>query len=270
MIRSLREIEGYAIHAVDGRIGKVYEFLFDTFQWAVRYVAVDLGGWISDRKVILSARAIEHAAPGELRVNASREKIRTGPDIDTIHKLDRSAEAELHDHYSWPYYWQQPTYYYQQDSNPIAGDPYTAPSWPAGASPEYATYAHASPADREKSRGARERPAEPMLRETRDVHGYHIHALDGDIGHVHDFAVEDETWKIRYVIVDTRNLLPAKHVALSPRWIQDVNWEDRHVYACQTKEKIRSAPAFDGRFPIPRAYEDALFEHYGSPKYWEC
>jgi len=51
------------------------------------------------------------------------------------------------------------------------------------------------------------------------ITGYHIHATDGEIGHVEDFMVDDEIWAIRFLVVATRNWLPGKKVILSPRWI---------------------------------------------------
>ena len=33
--------------------------------------------------------------------------------------------------------------------------------------------------------------------------GHQVHASDGDIGHVQGYLVEDETWAIRYVVVNT-------------------------------------------------------------------
>ena len=49
--------------------------------------------------------------------------------------------------------------------------------------------------------------------------GYHIEATDGGIGHVKDFIIDDETWAIRYLEVDTRNWWPGKKVLVSPQWI---------------------------------------------------
>src|SRR5260370_8442569 len=68
---------------------------------------------------------------------------------------------------------------------------------------------------------ARERGTElgdPSLRSTRDVTGYYIAALDGDLGHVDDFLIDYREWAIRYLGVDTRNWWPGKKVVLSPAW----------------------------------------------------
>jgi len=51
---------------------------------------------------------------------------------------------------------------------------------------------------------------DPHLRSTDEVSGYHIQAADGEIGHVEDFVIDDETWAIRYMVVATRNWWPGK------------------------------------------------------------
>jgi hypothetical protein len=67
------------------------------------------------------------------------------------------------------------------------------------------------------------------LRSTDEVTGYHLAALDGEIGHVDDFIIDDETWAIRYLVVATKNWWPGKKVLISPKWIESVSWEEREV-----------------------------------------
>jgi hypothetical protein len=45
----------------------------------------------------------------------------------------------------------------------------------------------------------------PHLRSTQEVTGYDIHATDGDIGEVEDFIIDDVSWKIHFLIVETGN-----------------------------------------------------------------
>ncbi len=49
MLRSMKDLHGFAIHASDGDIGRVADCLFDDDRWAVRYLVVDTGGWLSGR-----------------------------------------------------------------------------------------------------------------------------------------------------------------------------------------------------------------------------
>ncbi|NUO09873.1 MAG: hypothetical protein HUU08_14545 [Candidatus Brocadia sp.] len=51
---------------------------------------------------------------------------------------------------------------------------------------------------------------------------YHIHAIGGEIGHVSDFPVDDNTWIVRYIVVDTGGWLPGKKILIAPLWIDKV------------------------------------------------
>ena len=67
--------------------------------------------------------------------------------------------------------------------------------------------------------GGKERD-DPHLRSSRAVTGYHIQATDGDLGHVEDFIVDDHSWTIRYMVLDTTNWWPGKKVLVAPDWIE--------------------------------------------------
>jgi hypothetical protein len=51
-----------------------------------------------------------------------------------------------------------------------------------------------------------------MLRNTKDLLGYALHATDGIIGGLKDFHFDDQSWVIRYLIVDTRTWLSSRKV----------------------------------------------------------
>ena len=99
--------------------------------------------------------------------------------------------------------------------------------------------------------------------------GYHIHATDGDIGHVEDFLVDDVSWAIRYMVVDTINWWPGKKVLVAPEWIERVDWDKSMVHVHLGCEKIRTSPEYDPARPIERAYETRLYGHYAQPRYWD-
>jgi hypothetical protein len=114
----------------------------------------------------------------------------------------------------------------------------------------------------------RREPTDSHLRSTESVAGYNIDAVDGDIGHVDGFVMDDEVWSIRYVEVATRNWWPGKKVLVSPAWIERVSWMDSKVYVGLTREAIKGAPEYVETVPITRIYENMLHHHYGRPPYW--
>jgi hypothetical protein len=109
---------------------------------------------------------------------------------------------------------------------------------------------------------------DPHLRSTHDVSGHHIQATDGEIGHVEDFFVDDDTWAIRYLIVDTRNWWPGKKVLISPRWIERVSWRESKVFVNLTREAIKQSPEYPEESLLTRDYETRLHRHYNRQGYW--
>ena len=107
------------------------------------------------------------------------------------------------------------------------------------------------------------------LRSTSAVSGYNIQASDGEIGHVEDFVIDDETWTIRYLIVDTQNWWPGKKVLISIRWIDRISWDEGRVFINMTREAIKQAPEFTDETLITRDHEAKLHRHYHRDFYWE-
>jgi hypothetical protein len=108
------------------------------------------------------------------------------------------------------------------------------------------------------------------LRSMREITGYAIQARDGEIGHVEDFIVDDATWAIRYMAVDTKNWWPGKKVLVAPHWITSVSWLDQSVAVDLTRESIKRSPEYDPSTLLNREYETRLYHHYGRKPYWEA
>ncbi len=97
-------------------------------------------------------------------------------------------------------------------------------------------------------------------------YGYDIEASDGNIGHVEDFILEDKTWALRYVVVDTRNWLPGgKKVFLSLDWITKVSWEKSTFFLDISKAQVENSPEFDPEKPVNIGDETRLYDYYGRP-----
>lgn len=260
MLRTAGELKGVTIQATDGDIGSAQDLYFDDHSWTVRYLVVETGTWLPGRQVLISPfafRAVSGAS--RLQTTLTKDQIENSPSIDTDRPVNRQREIEYSRYYSYPYYWVGP-YRWGEVAYPSTSDLAYAgvPVTPL------------QPNKVEEEMLARERESvNPNLRSARDVMGYYIQATDGDLGHVEDFLVDDETWAIRYIIVDTRNWLPGRKVLVSPEWIQRVSWEDSKVYVDLSKRHIEAAPEFDSSVPLGREHEELLYDHLGRPKYWE-
>jgi hypothetical protein len=134
------------------------------------------------------------------------------------------------------------------------------------------TYNYPGPLFSEKKKEGVEvgyKNGDPHLRSAKEVTGYRIHANDGEIGHVEDFIVDDQTWTLRYMIIDTSNWLPgSRKVLVSPTWIDSVDWLENKVDMDLTVDQIKQGPEYDPSEPINRTHEVRLYDFYGRPKYW--
>jgi hypothetical protein len=255
MLRSVNELKGYTIEATDGDVGEVVEFYFDDEKWTVRYLVADTGNWLTGRKVLISPVALGRVDwnSQRLRVNMPRERVENSPDIDTAKPVSRQHEAEYYNYYNYPYYWGGPYLW-----GPV---PY-----PVGYPAAYPT---SGPSTVQKEIGSALREQEDVhLRSTKEVTDYYIEASDGDIGHVEDFLIDDESWTIRYMVVDTRNWWPGKKVLVSPEWIRSVSWTDSKVHVDLSRDAIKNGPEYNEAAPLDRRYEKQLYEHYHRPDYW--
>jgi hypothetical protein len=251
MLTNAEFLKGLVIQATDGELGTVDQFYFDDETWAIRYLTVNTGGWLDGRQVLISPISVVNAdwPAKRLDVALTKQQVETSPDIDTHRPVSRQHEAEYLGYYGYPYYW---------------GGPYL---WGPGLYPAALPIPAAASTQTMAERIRRE-STDSHLRSTEAVTGYHVEAVDGEIGHVDGFVLDDKAWAIRYVEVATRNWLPGKKVLVSPAWIERVSWTDRKVYAGLSREAIKTAPEYLLSRPLTREYENRLFLHYGRPPYW--
>jgi hypothetical protein len=104
MLRSMSDLEDYAIQATDGPIGRIRDFYFDDAAWVIRYLVVESGGWLSSRKVLISPIAIGRPNWTDkiLPVSITKQQVRNSPDIDADKPVSRQHEIEYFEYYNYP------------------------------------------------------------------------------------------------------------------------------------------------------------------------
>lgn len=112
------------------------------------------------------------------------------------------------------------------------------------------------------------RDSELPLRSAQVIRGFQVRGKEDSVGHVEDFILDDKTWEIRYLVVDTRNWWSGKMVLVSPQWASGINWEASTLYFSLDRAQIRTCPEWDPATGISRAYEERLHHHYRRPAYW--
>jgi sporulation protein YlmC with PRC-barrel domain len=179
MLSKVKTLKSYSIQSTDGEtIGKAKEFYFDDRHWTIRYLVANTGNWLTGRQVLVSPYALvsinnDHQ---DIVTDLTKKQIEKSPSLDSHKPVSRQFEDDYYGYYGWPTYW----------------------------SGQYAWGAYPY-IERDRNKWGQFTPGakawDRHLRSTHAVSGYHIAALDGDIGHVEDFIVDDETWTIRYLIV---------------------------------------------------------------------
>lgn len=243
MKRRLDSLIGFTIGGTDGEIGKVKEFYFDDKSWTIRYIIVETGGWLSGRKVLLSPQAVMKTDLEEkvFLVNLTMEQIKNSPDIDTEKPVSRQQERDLYAYYPW-------------------GGSY----WGGGMGIGMSAIAmkHIIPKENEVSEGETSEN-DPHLRSTDKVTGYNVVAADGEIGEVEDFMMNDSTWQIDFLLVDTGNWFPGKKVLIAPKMVKEINWETFTVFVNASEEQVKKSPEYQPDTELTEAYEANLQNYYG-------
>jgi len=175
MFHSLRKLRRMPIRATDGKIGELLGFFFDENTWQIRCLVADTGHWLSGRKVLIAADLFRPPSAWEegFHVDVTRDQIKNCPVLS-------KAGSTL-----------------GETGNVNAFD-----------------YSILDPAGEFSLLGPEPRiigAFDPrQLRSTDEVRGYTIRAADGDFGHLADFIFDDESWIIRYLLIDTGGWWPGR------------------------------------------------------------
>lgn len=229
MERNINSLKGYKIEATDGAIGELEEFYFDDETWTIRYLIVKTGNWLSGREVLIAPAALldKNWLHELIRVRLTKSQIQNSPDIDTKQPVSRQQEVKLYGHYQWENYWGSGFY---------AGG-YLPPSSPF---PSIDRTVLIEPDKDHKSSDD-----DVHLRSTERITEYHIHAEDGEIGHVNDFIIDDETLQLLFFVVDTHNWIGGKKVLIPVQKIKTINWTRFEVFLNMTIAEVKDSRLFE-------------------------
>ena len=258
MLRNGSKVIGQTVSASDGTIGNIDDFFFDDTSWLVRWLVVDTGNWLSGRKVLLPTSAIERldTQKNECSINLTMKQIEESPPVDTDKPVSRQMETNAYDYYGYSPYWNS-GYGMIGGAGMIGAYGYMGGM--GGARP----MSSVSQQREEEIILARNNSDDVHLRSVEEVTGYHINAMDGEIGHVEDFVIQDTDWGIHYLVVDTKNWWTGKKVLISPRSVKDIDWNDGLVNINVDRKKVKDSAAYDASETIDPAFDEKLRAHYG-------
>jgi len=227
MLHFASKVRGATVRATDGDIGTIDDFYFEPSTWAVRYIVVDTGTWLSGRRVLLSPMSV-HGAWGmdHISVSLTRDQVRESPLLDLSHPLLRENESQILGYYGYPAYWGMPSVWGIHDT---PGALVMAPA------DHKATAGTSSSID----------PEQRGLQSTETIAGYHIQAVDGEIGHVDDFLIGENSWRIRYLRADTSNWIGGRSVMLLVGTLHWIDEKAGKLHVALTRDEVRSGPTLD-------------------------
>lgn len=225
-----KDVHGKEIIAVDGGVGLVVDTCFDDERWAVRYLVVDAGGWLGGRQVLVSPASLSPVQPAgdSLRVELTRERVRSSPAAEADRPVSRQFEVAHAKYYGYPFYWDGP-YLWGKVQYPVGErQPFVQP------------LAGDITGERVEELAQLEQQArESRLRSSKEVTRYRLVATDGPVGHVEDLVMDDRDWSIPYLEVDTRDWLPGGVVRLPVGAVRQIDWVSREVRVDATRDEVR-------------------------------
>lgn len=115
----------------------------------------------------------------------------------------------------------------------------------------------------------RESAGDPTLRSSKEIIGYDVVALDSPAGKIDNIIIDDLSWDVRYMIVDTKKIGQGRKVLIALEWVTLIDEKEKKILVDVPQDMINDAPIYSPEKPINRAIEAELFDYYKKKYYWE-
>ncbi len=224
MLYTLNDLEQYTVNAADGYVGKIKDFYFDDRTWKLRYLVVETGIWLKNRKVLLPASAVKlvNKDDKQLSLDMSMYHVKNGPSIERDLSLKPQSEIDYLSYYGYSFY-------------------------------RGATEAHGFDKDAEAKLAeifasvdaVRRTYGDRHLRSCKEMINYDIEGSDSQVGYLQSMLFDEKDWSVRYLMLNTSNWWLGHQVLLEPQSIRDVSWGDARIYVNMLRQEIQSTPIFD-------------------------
>jgi sporulation protein YlmC with PRC-barrel domain len=238
MFRSVDSLKGYSLHATDGKIGTVRSLHFDDDSWQVRYLVVHIDSWLDDKDVLILPAAAYQIALAEhsINVNLSRKQIKEA--LPYSSDLPVSDQHELIDKRNFAAL-------------------YLADPWSGSILPMWFP-------NTDNIKEIVEAVGDKDLRCTAVVDGYKV--IDKDAkpaGKVKDFIIDDESWEIKFLVVDTNGIYPFGDVLLPSSHVNGFNTDGHLVSIDLNKTELEQCKKYDQYEAVNRDYVLKYYDYAG-------
>ena len=215
MNQDLKQLFGKRVHAPDGELGRVKDFLFDAHAWVVRYLVLDTGTWLAERQILLPPHAFRPHGFGPatagakiLETHVTRKEIGTSPILRSHHPVSRTFEESYYTYFGWHPYWLGGFIWGDEDMPQAVARPIPAP----------------------KTEPLRNPLDDVHLESTRKIFGYRIQASDRAIGELRSATMNGHSWVIRDWVVATGYWYAGKRVFLLPESFERISHPEEAVF----------------------------------------
>ena len=224
MIISSKQLTHFSIHALDDKVGGIRDILFDDETFTVRYLVADTNTWLPlSRKVVISPISVKQLDEDSesVHINMTVDTLKNSPSIDEHKPVSREYEENLFKYFGYGYYWIGPG------------------AWGEFAHPNELVELQRA----EESETETPKKSTNHLRAVGEVGGYEVATTTDNVGHISNFVIDTESWKIIMLVVDTNNWLPGgKHLALLPSDIESIDWAAHSVVVNLSHDELVDRP----------------------------
>ena len=236
MLRSLKDLETYSIHALDGDLGKLDQLFFDDDHWLVRYLVVKTGRFFHRAKILISTHGLKKIdwPSHRFEVSLTRDQIERSPEIEIDQPPPRLKEIEYFNYYRWPYYW---------TNSGIWG---VAPI-------------EVIPSELNK--------ADPHLRSTQSALECKVQTGGTALlGRVVDLLIDDDRWTVKYLVIDTGTFRDSKMLLIPTDQVTEIDWASRSISLDLSLDFFAGSPVYYPMAPHSRDFEQRMRDYYQKVK----
>jgi hypothetical protein len=244
MFYEMKSFKKYSLCGLDGSIGKVKDVLFNDQKWDVRYLVADTGNWLRERQILIKPEflaSVDHDLHC-ITVKLTRKQIEDSPPLSS----DKPVNCQ-----------------YDKEYNRFFGFMEGLNSLPIMKSGK-------TDLDRQSEEEILEdeRSWDQHLRSLSASTGLVIEAMDGEVGSIEDFIVEDKNWNVRYLVIKTLKWWPGKKLLVSPQWITMINWGTSKLFVNINREPFKELQEYTSLDVLTRDYEIKLHKLCSRDGYW--
>jgi hypothetical protein len=234
MLISTRSVLRCFVENEEGIVGKLEDLLFDDESWAVRYVVIEIGGWIYQHQVLLPPALIDVVdwPNRSIRTRLSYHELEEAPNVSEHRPISRNASSHVQ-----------------------------YPVGPSACTFSTLTIPIVVPVHDE--------PGEAHLQSTQDVIGYVVESSDGEIGHLAEMILNAPTghkgsWTFDNLVVDRGFWFPNRKIVLAPQQVGKIHCDARAIRLAMTLEEVQASPAFQPHAAKNHRIERVFYDYYGN------